>query len=187
MGSSFFGVPNNMGTERCSPRKSKKSEKPKQPQRGLGVAQLEQIRLRSQMGCGLTPPYSALLQDDMRLQGVQPYGVPHSSTSCPPYSQSSPSTSSHYAYSPNYMMVFGDERANTRYNEPHQSTMPRWNPNNNGVLDNSPYTQTGIASEQLFSHFEDSRQKMGSWRPMGSSPQYSNSSDDEEVDLELRL
>jgi len=70
MGSHFFGVPNNVGTERCSPRKSKKSEKPKQPQRGLGVAQLEQIRLRSQMGCGLTPPYSALLQVLHRIVSI---------------------------------------------------------------------------------------------------------------------
>lgn len=50
----FFG-----GNERSSSssggsssRKGKKSgsDKPKQPQRGLGVAQLEKIRLHSQMG-----------------------------------------------------------------------------------------------------------------------------------------
>ncbi|KAI3694778.1 hypothetical protein L1987_77758 [Smallanthus sonchifolius] len=33
-----------------SSRKGKKAEKPKQPQRGLGVAQLEKIRLHSQLG-----------------------------------------------------------------------------------------------------------------------------------------
>lgn len=51
MGSSYFGEP-NFGNERAScsssSRKGKKShnsDKPKQPQRGLGVAQLEKIRL----------------------------------------------------------------------------------------------------------------------------------------------
>lgn len=58
MGSSYFGEP-NLGNERgsssssSSSRKGKKSnsDKPKQPQRGLGVAQLEKIRLHGQMAC----------------------------------------------------------------------------------------------------------------------------------------
>ncbi|KAK4343433.1 hypothetical protein RND71_036527 [Anisodus tanguticus] len=59
MGSNYFGEL-NLRNERSSSsssgssRKSKKnnSEKPnKQPQRGLGVAQLEKIRLHSEMGC----------------------------------------------------------------------------------------------------------------------------------------
>ena len=59
MGSSYFGEP-NMGNERggsSSSRKGKKSnsDKPKQPQRGLGVAQLEKIRLHEQMGSSYHP------------------------------------------------------------------------------------------------------------------------------------
>lgn len=59
MGSSYFGEP-NLGNEKgggSSSRKSKKnnSDKPKQPQRGLGVAQLEKIRLHGQMGCAYHP------------------------------------------------------------------------------------------------------------------------------------
>lgn len=57
MGSSYFGEP-NLGNERGgSSRKGKKSnsDKPKQPQRGLGVAQLEKIRLHGQMGSGFHP------------------------------------------------------------------------------------------------------------------------------------
>lgn len=57
MGSGYYGQP-NLGNERSSSsgssRKGSKkgnSDKPKQPQRGLGVAQLEKIRLHSQMGC----------------------------------------------------------------------------------------------------------------------------------------
>ena len=55
MDSSYFGEP-NMGNEKgsgssSSSRKGKKNnpDKPKQPQRGLGVAQLEKIRLHGQM------------------------------------------------------------------------------------------------------------------------------------------
>jgi hypothetical protein len=59
MGSSYFGEP-NLGNEKgggSSSRKGKKnnSDKPKQPQRGLGVAQLEKIRLHGQMGCAYHP------------------------------------------------------------------------------------------------------------------------------------
>ncbi|KAK8547201.1 hypothetical protein V6N13_097919 [Hibiscus sabdariffa] len=53
MGGSYFGEA-TMGNERrpSSSRKGKSnSEKPKQPRRGLGVAQLERIRLYGQMGC----------------------------------------------------------------------------------------------------------------------------------------
>ncbi|KAK9705966.1 hypothetical protein RND81_07G095800 [Saponaria officinalis] len=83
MGSNYFGVP-SMGNERSSSstsssRKGKKSgggsDKPKQPQRGLGVAQLEQIRLRTQMACGLNPPLLQLAfgeENNVRCQDSQP-------------------------------------------------------------------------------------------------------------------
>ena len=64
MASNFFGKPNTRGSSpslasptssSSSPatRRGKKngSEKPKQPQRGLGVAQLEKIRLHGEMSC----------------------------------------------------------------------------------------------------------------------------------------
>ena len=60
MGSSYSGEP-NLGNERSagSSRKGKKSsgsdKANKQPQRGLGVAQLEKIRLQTQMGCTYLP------------------------------------------------------------------------------------------------------------------------------------
>ncbi|KAL6974429.1 Protein spear1 [Sarracenia purpurea var. burkii] len=87
MGSSNSGDP-NLGNERSgSSRKGKKSnsDKPKQPQRGLGVAQLEKIRLHNQMGCLYLPslhaPYPTNLnQEDMnRLQTG--YSVVQSSSS----------------------------------------------------------------------------------------------------------
>ncbi|CDY70304.1 BnaC09g51140D [Brassica napus] len=46
-------------------RRGKKngSEKPKQPQRGLGVAQLEKIRLHSEMSCNSFDNYSSSFGD----------------------------------------------------------------------------------------------------------------------------
>ncbi|KAF8393401.1 hypothetical protein HHK36_021645 [Tetracentron sinense] len=57
MGSSYFGEPSLGNGRSGSSRKGKKSnsEKPKPPQRGLGVAQLEKIRLHNQMGCSYLP------------------------------------------------------------------------------------------------------------------------------------
>lgn len=69
MGSSYYGDLSLGNGRSGSSRKGKKSnsEKPKQPQRGLGVAQLEQIRLRNQMGSCYLPslhssPYTNLNQ-----------------------------------------------------------------------------------------------------------------------------
>ncbi|KAJ8424701.1 hypothetical protein Cgig2_018508 [Carnegiea gigantea] len=202
MGSSYFGVPSMRNNERSSSssssssRKSKKggSDKPKQPQRGLGVAQLEQIRLRSQMGCGFPPSLihagsNPSLQEDMRLQGV-PYGGPQSSSRSYAHPQSSPSTSPTYAYHPNFTMVYGDERANLRYPDSPPCSAPRWNPNSSiSVHNSSLHTQAeGMASSHHFNHFEDSCSKrFDLLKPMGSSSQNSDSSDHEELDLELRL
>ncbi|KAI3983665.1 hypothetical protein MKX01_001069 [Papaver californicum] len=71
MGSSYFGElsigggsngrSNSTGSgSGSSSKKGKKSnsDKPKQPQRGLGVAQLEKIRLHQQLGCAYVPPNS---------------------------------------------------------------------------------------------------------------------------------
>ncbi|CAN1822582.1 Protein SPEAR1 [Linum perenne] len=74
MGSSYFGEP-NIGTSSSSSssRKGKKNNnnQPKQPQRGLGVAQLEKIRLTGQLGYNhhhhhhpsyhITPNYPSIL------------------------------------------------------------------------------------------------------------------------------
>ncbi|KAL6555019.1 hypothetical protein OROGR_006277 [Orobanche gracilis] len=83
MGSNYFGeqpdyygninerggrLLSSSSSSSSSSRKGKKngSDKPKQPQRGLGVAQLEKIRLHSQLGCAYLPsvhsnPYASNL------------------------------------------------------------------------------------------------------------------------------
>lgn len=66
MGSSFFGRPKMGGSSSSSPTSSSpmkrgknknSSDKPKQPQRGLGVAQLEKIRLHSEFNCNSFDTY----------------------------------------------------------------------------------------------------------------------------------
>ncbi|KAK7398968.1 hypothetical protein VNO78_10142 [Psophocarpus tetragonolobus] len=92
MDSSYFG--NERPSASSSSTKAGKknnSDKPKQPQRGLGVAQLEKIRLHGQIACGyhpsLHPPYPSNFNNELQLP------LPSSSTS---YSPS-------YAFQPNIM------------------------------------------------------------------------------------
>ncbi|XP_073031458.1 protein SPEAR3-like [Primulina eburnea] len=80
MGSNYFGSDANgrscvAGMSSSSRSKGKKngSDKPKQPQRGLGVAQLEKIRLHYQMECNYLPTFhypfaQNFIQEDMGLQ-----------------------------------------------------------------------------------------------------------------------
>ncbi|KAE7998709.1 hypothetical protein FH972_003223 [Carpinus fangiana] len=144
MGSSYFGEPNLVNEKGggSSSRKGKKnnSDKPKQPQRGLGVAQLEKIRLHGQMGCAYHPslhgPYPTnFSNEDVRVQTAY---SPMSSSSFS-YSSSSSSSSASYGYHPNMM------------------------------------------------DSEDKNSKKLRSNSMGSSSQNSESSDNQEPDLELRL
>ncbi|XP_052200142.1 protein SPEAR3-like isoform X2 [Diospyros lotus] len=118
MGSSYSGEP-NLGNERSagSSRKGKKSsgsdKANKQPQRGLGVAQLEKIRLQTQMGCTYLPSLHGF-QEDMSLQAAYPSSVPSPSS----YSHTSSSPSYPFHAHSNIMMGLGEaERANNRYGD----------------------------------------------------------------------
>ncbi|OAY27269.1 protein SPEAR3 [Manihot esculenta] len=188
MGSSYFGEP-NLGNERGgSSRKGKKSnsDKPKQPQRGLGVAQLEKIRLHGQMGSGFHPSLhgsyaSNFNQEDIRMQSAYS-SVPSSSFS---YSSSSAAS---YGY-PNIMMGLGDhyERSNIRYGDSQPSTGASWHPGNN-FYEAPHFAQGGSTRHLLNLQVEDpNKSKKHRSDSMGSSSQNSESSDNQEPDLELRL
>ncbi|KAL9440672.1 hypothetical protein AB3S75_019356 [Citrus x aurantiifolia] len=203
MGSSYFGEP-NLGNERgsssssSSSRKGKKSnsDKPKQPQRGLGVAQLEKIRLHGQMACNNyhpitnsfhTPyPTTNFNQEDMRVQ--TPYSsIPSSSFSYS--SSSSPPTS--YGYHPSITMGLGDyERSTIIYGDSQPTTTATsWNPVI-GISETQHFTQPNMNRHVLNLPVEDpqlKRSKKHRSHSMGSSSQNSESSDTQEVDLELRL
>ncbi|KAJ9167844.1 hypothetical protein P3X46_019435 [Hevea brasiliensis] len=194
MGSSYFGEP-NLGNERGgSSRKGKKSnsDKPKQPQRGLGVAQLEKIRLHGQMGSGYHPSLhgsyaSNFNQEDMIMQTAYS-SVPSSSFS---YSSSSAASSVSYGLPPNIMMGLGDhyERTNIRYGDSQPSTGASWNPGNS-FLEAQHFAQGGSTRHLLNLQVEDTHPKKSKKHrsdSMGSSSQNSESSDNQEPDLELRL
>ncbi|RID52614.1 hypothetical protein BRARA_G00066, partial [Brassica rapa] len=109
MGSSFFGRPNMRGSSPAptsspsSPatRRGKKngSEKPKQPQRGLGVAQLEKIRLHGEMSCNSFNNYNPSLH---RQEDVRGYSSTPSSSPSFTYALSTP-TSTPNGFYPNMM------------------------------------------------------------------------------------
>ncbi|CAL5443010.1 hypothetical protein CsSME_00051044 [Camellia sinensis var. sinensis] len=199
MGSSYFGEP-NLGNERSSRRgKKSNSDKPRQPQRGLGVAQLEKIRLHSQMGCTYLPPPSLhapnyptnLNQEDMRLQ--TPYSsLPSSSASFSYTTSSSSSSSSSYGFhgQQNIMMGLGDlERPNMGYGDSHPRTTTRWNPGND-MLVTQQFAQPGMERHFLNQQVENSLQnkrKKDRSDSIGSGSQNSETSDTQELDLELRL
>ncbi|KAB2019586.1 hypothetical protein ES319_D07G006700v1 [Gossypium barbadense] len=158
MGSNYYGEA-NMGNERGggSSRKSKK-DKAKQPQRGLGVAQLEKIRLNEQMGYhpSFHGPYSSNFnQEDMRMQ--HPTG-----------------------YSSMMGLSEYDQRANISYGDSQPSTAASWNPGS-GILDAQP----NMTRQLLSLHVEDLHPKKS--KSLGSSSQNSESSETQELDLELRL
>ncbi|KAI5320410.1 PREDICTED: SPEAR3 [Prunus dulcis] len=209
MGSSYFGEP-NMGNDQrgggnggggssssSSSRKGKKSnsDKPKQPQRGLGVAQLEKIRLHGQLGCTYHPslhsPYSTnFTNDETRVQTAYS-SIPSSSFSS---SSSSTSSSLSYGFHPNIMMGLGEyERANVIYggdNSPHSSTA-RWDVHSNAILDTQHFVQPSMTRHLLnpppVEDSQHNKSKKHRSSSMGSSSQNSESSDTQELDLELRL
>ncbi|TYI25090.1 hypothetical protein ES332_A05G028000v1 [Gossypium tomentosum] len=205
MGSSYFGEP-NVGNERgasssssssSSSRKGKKgsnSEKPKQPQRGLGVAQLEKIRLQGPVGCTYhhhpslhgRPFPSNFNQEDMRVQTL------YSSMA----SSSSSTTSASYGFHPTMMKGLGeyDKRPNTRYGDFQSYTTTSWNADNGS---SQHFARPNLTRQLLNLHhveianshpYYDSppkkSKKQGS-DSLGSSSQ--NCESTQELDLELRL
>ncbi|GMI81264.1 TCP Interactor containing EAR motif protein 2 [Hibiscus trionum] len=188
MGSSYFGEP-NIGNEKgasslsssSSSRKGKKSnsDNPKQPQRGLGVAQLERIRLYEQMGSIYHPslhgPFPANFnQEKMRLQ--------------PAYSSMALSSSTSHGFHRRMMMGLEqyETRPNIRYGDFQPSTTSSWNPGK-GILDSTRNFAQPNQTRQLLNlhHAEDSPPKRSNL--LGYSSQNSVSSDTQELDLELRL
>ncbi|XAR67027.1 hypothetical protein NMG60_11013439 [Bertholletia excelsa] len=186
MGSGYFGEP-NLGNERSSSgssRKGKKgsSDKPKQPQRGLGVAQLEKIRLMGSNSYlpSLHGPYAPNLpQEDMRMYS----SVPAASSSFS-YSSSSSSASCGFHGQQNLMMGLGE--SNIRYGDSQPSSIARWNPDS-GMLENQHYAQPNTTRPFLNLQYEDSMQNRRSTGREGSGSQSSETNDSQELDLELRL
>ncbi|KAG2262991.1 hypothetical protein Bca4012_015337 [Brassica carinata] len=183
MGSSFFGRPKMGGSSSSSPTSSSPakrgknkngSDKPKQPQRGLGVAQLEKIRLHSELNCNSFNAYPSYHpstfspQEDVRIQGEYP-SIPYSASSA------------HYGIHPNMMMNASNdqyERTTIRYVDVQPHIAPSWNPNY-GILESQHFVEPNITRHFLH---EDQRNNL-----LGSGIENFQTSDATEPDLELRL
>lgn len=184
MGSNYYGEA-KFGGSSSRKGKNNSSDKPnKQPQRGLGVAQLEKIRLHTQLGSA-NPlpnpnyPFTNPIQEDVKLQSSS-------------FSYTTP-TSSSYGFQPaqNMMMGLGDsERANVRYgdSQPTINNIARWNAGN-AALNPTQYYQQPYISRNLvdLEAQELVEKKGGSGDSMGSGSRNSGSGGSQELDLELRL
>lgn len=188
-GSNYFGD-SNMGNERVSgssSRKGKKNsqDKPKQPQRGLGVAQLEKIRLHGEMGYGFHPPLhnphpSNFINEDPRIQ--TPYSsIPSSSFS---YSSSSTSYSASHGFQPNIMMGLPQyDRTNIRFGD----SQPVFDSSRLWEHANSTSHQS-TTTKPLLNLYDSQYIDTKKHRSGSTSSQNSESSDhNQEPDLELRL
>ncbi|XP_065850640.1 protein SPEAR3 [Euphorbia lathyris] len=193
MSSSYHGEA-NMERGSGSSRKGKKSnsDKPKQPQRGLGVAQLEKIRLHGQLANNTTtanyhhhhhPNFNQ--EDHMRMQTAYS-SLPSSSFS---YTSSSMASSASYGFSPNIMM--GHEGTNITYGDCQPSTTASWINPGNSFLEAQYFGQPAGATRHLLNlqleETQPRKSKKTRSNSMGSSSQNSESSDSQELDLELRL
>ncbi|XP_051131862.1 protein SPEAR1-like isoform X2 [Andrographis paniculata] len=204
MGSNYYGEATHYtGNERrggssppqppppSSSRKGKKgnSDKPKQPQRGLGVAQLEKIRLNSQLGCStylpsVHNPYasSGFNQEDYRLQTA------HSSS----YSTSS---SPSYGFQGHHGVVMGLsdlDKANISYGDSSQpNAAARWHPGNAGAAATYGAPHYNVDPRMTRSFFEPENEGSFGKKSMrerkDSLMGNSESSNSDEIDLELRL
>ncbi|KAL5729130.1 hypothetical protein ACHQM5_002122 [Ranunculus cassubicifolius] len=197
MGSSYYGEP-SLGNGRSgssSSRKGKKSsssDKPKQPQRGLGVAQLEKIRLHNQMSCSFVPslhtPYQTHINQEQDVRMEVPAYLPVPSSSSFSYSSSATTT---FGFPPNIMMSMGDtESRPITYGDSQSRTTPtRWN-YNTGIIETQYTRQPTITRPLLNLQMEDSMQKKrrkDRSNSMGSGSQNSDSSGTQEIDLDLKL
>ncbi|URE26735.1 hypothetical protein MUK42_17005 [Musa troglodytarum] len=176
------------GSGRTGSSRKGKKERSKQPQRGLGVAQLEEIRLQSQMDeyvSSLNSPFcSNLNMVSLRSMHEHPR-VEMAPSSSSPLSRSG---SSSFALRPNTMVRFGDavERGIVHYGE-HWS---RSHLDQRRSVSSShcyvPPTLTLSLFEQNIE--EDSAQKRDQRDArLGSISQSSDTNDAQELDLDLKL
>ncbi|KAH7685757.1 hypothetical protein IHE45_04G061400 [Dioscorea alata] len=176
-----------------SSRKGKKSssDKQKQPQRGLGVAQLEKIRLHSQMAAAYLPS----LQSPPFCSNLNKEGD-HISEDVPcsqSFYSNSTSSSSFLGLNPNRMMAFGDnERNDISYRKfPPTSSASSLSNHSNFFLPPS-FAQETVTLPLLEDNIEDSVQwktwQERHWSMMRTVNQNpDSSSDSQELDLDLKL
>ncbi|KAL3625473.1 hypothetical protein CASFOL_030927 [Castilleja foliolosa] len=174
MGSNYYGEAISSSSSSSSLRKGKKgnSDKPKQPQRGLGVAQLEKIRLHSQLGSNY-PSYHHPTRFNHHLQEEMAPQTPYYSTSSSPNS---------YGYS--LMMGLPEiNRTNARYGDTQSNNIARWNTSMNNGMGSQHFMEPMMTRPFFEPIVEGSSQKKNKMEWNGV--QIADGSED--IDLELRL
>ncbi|KQK04927.1 protein SPEAR1-like [Brachypodium distachyon] len=196
MSASNSGDSMEWGRVRSSPgsRRGKKAtgaaaDKPRQPQRGLGVAQLEKIRLQSEMAEYLhhPPPGGINLEDARSSNSV--------SSSCPSNSfHANINVSSPYPIHPKILMAYnGGRSGDRRYGESPSTPFIRSPPNYHGAaIYGAPYQPSSSAITLPLFEPEDSVCFRGHYDlnqsvPVDSPSPSMNSDDQQDVDLELKL
>ncbi|CAL0324003.1 unnamed protein product [Lupinus luteus] len=202
MDNNYFGEA-NMGNERgsgsssssSSSRKGKKNiqDKPKPPQRGLGVAQLEKIRIHGQMATSYHLPQhgpfpsnynNVRISTSLSFLSKTTLQTPYSSIpSSFSFSSSSTSYSASYGFQSNFVMGLSEyERTNIRYGDSHPTNTRR----EHAILETQssaqPNTRHLLNLHDSHEHVDAKKHRSG-----GSSSQNSETSDTQEPDLELRL
>ncbi|PKU83786.1 hypothetical protein MA16_Dca010879 [Dendrobium catenatum] len=181
-----FGL--GSGRSSSSSRRGKKtsSEKPKKPQRGLGVAQLEKIRIQSQLMDNynmqtLHPSFHSnlIMEENMR----QTLNFPSS----PPSSSFSSSSSSAFGIHPNLSVLYEETgSADYRFGDPYSCTSARFLPPDSISNHSYPNHLRSVALP-LFEDSVEKRIRPNNCYSAASYSHISDSSDSQELDLELRL
>ncbi|XP_023516352.1 protein SPEAR3-like [Cucurbita pepo subsp. pepo] len=182
MGSGYYGEP-SLGNERgtgssssssSSSRRGKKGgsdKQPRQPQRGLGVAQLEKIRLHGEIASAAFHPTSYAFNNESELTNVHRYS--------PVSTSSSPS----YGFPSNVMMGFGEsEGRRVRDGDSQHSTAARWDPSNGGILEAQHF-----AHPNMTSHLQDPQAEWAAQSRRQEMGENCEACESQELDLELRL
>ncbi|XP_073007879.1 protein SPEAR1-like isoform X1 [Typha latifolia] len=175
-----FGFSSGRPTSLKKGRKSN-SEKPKQPQRGLGVAQLEKIRLQSEMTGYHHPSLQSSLHDNLNMEDAREMA-----------SSSSSSSIKFTTYHPNFMISYGTEGSNAKYCESLSSSIIRPQFSHHNI--STPHYDQSTVTLPLFNQcYEDSAYKRRhhhhhrSESVTDSASPNSDSGNTQELDLDLKL
>ncbi|XP_040375740.1 protein SPEAR3-like isoform X1 [Oryza brachyantha] len=164
------------------------ADKPKQPQRGLGVAQLEKIRLQSEMAeyfspLGQQPGSLVHRTGSLNLEDARASTSSLSSSPSSPFHATAVSSSSQFPIHPNLAMAYG-ERGDVRYSE-FQTPIIR-SPSSSNIYGAPHYAHPNITLP-LFEPEESARLKGHHDRSHSADSTSMNSDDPQDVDLELKL
>ncbi|XP_062208531.1 protein SPEAR3-like [Phragmites australis] len=164
------------------------ADKPKQPQRGLGVAQLEKIRLQSEMAEYFHPlgQPPSLIHRTGSLSLEDARASTSSLSSSPSSGLHATTVSSPFPIHPNFAMAYR-ERGDVRYSE-FQTPIIR-SPSSSAIYGAPHYSHPGITLPLFEPEFcqESARLKGHHDRSRSADSTSMNSDDPQDVDLELKL